>query len=194
MGDRKTLPKRVFFPSMLTGKRDVTYPVEIVDYDPQWPVLYEEEKSRILNVIGRRIVAIEHIGSTAVPGLAAKPIIDIIVAVRHLIDAGECIEPLQSIGYEYVPEFEVEIPERRFFRKGPPEARTHHIHMIELTSEFWERHLLFRDYLRSHPDVAQQYYQLKKELAARYGSDREAYAGAKTPFIESIVAKSRATR
>lgn len=176
---------------MLNGKRDMTYPVEIVDYDPQWPVLYEEEKGRILDIIGRRIVAIEHVGSTAVPGLAAKPIIDIIVAVRHLIDAGECIKPLQSIGYEYVPEFEVEIPERRFFRKGPPEARTQHIHMIELTSEFWERHLLFRDYLRSHPDVAQQYYQLKKELAARYGSDRKAYAEAKTLFIESIVAKSR---
>ena len=144
----------------------MTYPVGIVNYDPQWPVLYEEEKGRILGVIGRRIVAIEHIGSTAVRGLAAKPIIDIMVAVRHLIDAGECIEPLQSIGYEYVPEFEVEIPERRFFRKGPPEARTHHIHMIELTSEFWGRHLLFRDYLRTHPEAAQQYYQLKKELAA----------------------------
>jgi len=170
------------------------YPVAIVDYDPQWPVLYEEEKGRILGVIGRRIAAIEHVGSTAVPGLAAKPIIDIIVAVRRLIDAGECIEPLQSIGYEYVPEFEVELPERRFFRKGLPEARIHHIHMIELTSDFWERHLLFRDYLRTHPEVAQQYYRLKKELAARYGSDREAYAEAKTPFIESIVAKSRATR
>lgn len=169
----------------------MTYPVEIVEYDPQWPVLYEEEKGRILGVIGHKIVAIEHIGSTAVRGLAAKPIIDIMVAVRRLADAGECIEPLQSIGYEYVPEFEAEMPERRFFRKGPPEARTHHIHMIELTSDFWERHLLFRDFLRAHPEAAQQYYQLKKELAARYGSDREAYAEAKTLFIESIVAKSR---
>lgn len=172
----------------------MTYPVGIVNYDPQWPVLYEEEKGRILDVIGRRIAAIEHIGSTAVPELAAKPIIDIMIAVRRLADADECIEPLQDIGYEYVREFEVEMPERRFFRKGPPEERTYHIHMIELTSEFWERHLLFRDYLRTHPEVAQQYYQLKKELAARYGSDREAYAEAKTPFIESIVAKSRATR
>ena len=169
----------------------MTYPVGIVNYDPQWPVLYEEEKGRILDVIGRRIAAIEHIGSTAVPELAAKPIIDIMIAVRRLADADECIEPLQDIGYEYVREFEVEMPERRFFRKGPPEERTYHIHMIELTSEFWERHLLFRDYLRTHPEVAQQYYQLKKELAARYGSDREAYAEAKTPFIESIVAKSR---
>lgn len=169
----------------------MTYPVGIVNYDPQWPVLYEEEKGRILDVIGRRIAAIEHIGSTAVPELAAKPIIDIMIAVRRLADADKCIEPLQDIGYEYVREFEVEMPERRFFRKGPPEERTYHIHMIELTSEFWERHLLFRDYLRTHPEVAQQYYQLKKELAARYGSDREAYAEAKTPFIESIVAKSR---
>ncbi|MGB2799389.1 MAG: GrpB family protein [Dehalococcoidia bacterium] len=172
----------------------MTYPVGIVNYDPQWPVLYEEEKGRILGVIGHKIVSIEHIGSTAVRGLAAKPIIDIMIAVRSLADADKCIEPLQDIGYEYVREFEVEIPARRFFRKGPPEARTHHIHMIELTSEFCERHLMFRDYLRTHPEAAQQYYKLKKELAARYGSDREAYAEAKTPFIESIVAKSRAAR
>ncbi|MCK4723405.1 MAG: GrpB family protein, partial [Dehalococcoidia bacterium] len=94
----------------------MTYPVGIVNYDPQWPVLYEEEKGRILDVIGRRIAAIEHIGSTAVPELAAKPIIDIMIAVRRLADADECIEPLQDIGYEYVREFEVEMPERRFFR------------------------------------------------------------------------------
>lgn len=80
--------------SMLTGKRDVTYPVEIVDYDPKWPVLYEEERCRILDVIGRRIAAIEHVGSTAVPELAAKPIIDIMIAVRRLADADKCIEPL----------------------------------------------------------------------------------------------------
>ncbi len=182
------LSSKIYSSQRRWSVKNMNYPVEIVDYDPQWPVVYGEEKGRILDVIGRRIVAIEHVGSTAIPGLAAKPIIDIMVAVRRLADAEECIEPLQSIGYEYVPEFEAELPERRFFRKGPPEARTHHIHMIELTSEFWERHLLFRDYLRSHPDVAQQYYKLKKELADRYGSDREAYADAKTPFIESVLA------
>ena len=86
------------------------------------------------------------------------------------------------------------MPQRRFFRKGPPEARTHHIHMVEEKSEFWERHLLFRDYLRTHTDVAQQYFQLKKELATKYGLDREAYAEAKTPFIESVLARAHTSK
>ncbi len=166
-------------------------PLIVVDYDPQWPILYEEEKDRILGLIGRLVVAIEHIGSTAVPGLGAKPIIDIMVAVHRLADAEECVEPLRSIGYEYVPEYNDIIPERRYFHKGPAEARTHHLHVVELASDFWERHLLFRDFLRTHPEEAEQYYDLKKELATHYRSDREAYTEAKTAFIESVVDKAR---
>lgn len=172
-------------------KRPIT--ITITHYDPQWPILYEEEKARILGVIGDKVMAIEHIGSTAVPGLGAKPIIDIMVAVRHLADAEECIEPLQSVGYEYVPEYEVSIPERRYFRKGPPEAHRH-LHMVERTSDFWERHILFRNLLRAHPEIAQQYYLLKKELATKFGPNRDAYTDAKTSFIESVVAKARASK
>lgn len=163
----------------------------MAEYDPKWPILYEEEKGRILAVIGRKVVAIEHIGSTAVPGLGAKPIIDIMVAVSQLADADQCIQPLQIIGYEYVPEYEASIPERRYFRKGPSGARTHHIHMVELSSDFWERHLLFRDFLRAHPEVAKKYYELKKELAAKYGPDHDAYTDAKVSFIESVLDKAR---
>jgi GrpB-like predicted nucleotidyltransferase (UPF0157 family) len=170
----------------------MTAPVVIVDYDPQWPIRYQEEKGRILEAIGRVIVAIEHIGSTAVPGLGAKPIIDIMVAVSHLADAEECIEPLQGMGYEYAPKLEVSMPQRRYFDKGPPGGRTHHLHMVELASEFWQRHLLFRDFLRDHPQVAREYDQLKRELAARYGSDRVGYTEAKTPFIRSVEARARA--
>ncbi len=165
-------------------------PVVIVDYDPQWPILYEEEKGRILEAIGRVIVAIEHVGSTAVPGLGAKPIIDIMVGVGHLADAERCIEPLQAIGYGYVPEHEVSMPQRRYFQKGPPDAHRH-LHMVELASEFWQRHLLFRDFLRDHPQVAQEYDRLKRELAARYGSDRAGYTEAKTSFIRSVEARAR---
>lgn len=165
--------------------------VMIVDYDPQWPILYEEEKARILGVIGHKVVAIEHIGSTAVPGLGAKPIIDIMVAVRHLSEAEQCIEPLQSVGYEYVPEHEDFIPERRYFRKGHPETHRH-LHIVEPTSDFWERHLFFRDYLRAHPKVARQYYELKRQLATKSGSDRQTYTDAKTPFIESVITRARA--
>jgi GrpB-like predicted nucleotidyltransferase (UPF0157 family) len=168
-------------------------PVRIEDYDPQWPVLYEEEKCRIFEVIGDMIVRIEHIGSTAVPNLGAKPIIDIVVAVNRLSDAEKCIKPLQRIGYEYQPEHETSMPERRFFRKGnPPKEQHYHLHMVERTSDFWKRHLLFRDYLRTHPKATQEYYELKKKLAIEYDTDREAYTEAKTSFIESVVAKAKA--
>jgi GrpB-like predicted nucleotidyltransferase (UPF0157 family)/predicted RNA-binding protein associated with RNAse of E/G family len=154
-----------------------------------------KRRRREFSTLSEKVVAVEHVGSTAVPGLGAKPIIDIMVGTAHLSDAGECIEPLKSIDYEYVPECEASIPERRFFRKGPEGApnKHFHLHMVERTSNLWERHLLFRDYLRSHPDVAQQYYQLKKQLAEKYSSNREAYTEAKTEFIESTLEKARAT-
>jgi len=165
--------------------------VTIADYDPQWPILYQEEKDCILEAIGHVIVAIEHVGSTAVPGLGAKPIIDIMVAVSHLADAEGCIDPLQAIGYGYIPEHEVSMPQRRYFDKGPAEARIH-LHVVELAGEFWQRHLLFRDFLRDHAQVAQEYEQLKRELAAKYGSDRAGYTEAKTSFIRSVEARARA--
>lgn len=166
-------------------------PVVIVEYNPRWPAMYEEERQSILTATGDLIVAIEHIGSTAVPGLGAKPIIDIMAAVRELVDAERCVTPLKTIGYEYVPEYNDIIPERRYFHKGPPEARTYHLHMVELTSDFWEQQLLFRDFLRTHPEEAQEYYRLKKGLAEKFGSDREGYTDAKTSFIEAAVGMMR---
>jgi len=168
-------------------------PVRIEDYGPQRPILYEEEKCHILEIIGDMIVRIEHIRSTSVPNLGAKPIIDIMVAVNRLSDAEKCIKPLQRIGYKYQPEHETSIPERRFFHKGnPPKEQHYHLHMVERTSDFWKRHLLFRDYLRTHPKAAQEYYDLKKRLAIEYDTDREGYTEAKTSFIESIVPKAKA--
>jgi len=125
----------------------------IVEYDPRWPALFEEERSRLLATTGTLLAVIEHVGSTAVPGLAANPIIDIMGGVRELSEVTRYVAALEGIGYEYVPQYEVSIPERRYFRKprtrqGP---RTHHLHIVELTSDFWRRHLLFRDYLRTHP-------------------------------------------
>jgi GrpB-like predicted nucleotidyltransferase (UPF0157 family) len=165
--------------------------VEIVEYDPKWAILYGEEKAKILAAIGHLAVAIEHIGSTAVVGLGAKPIIDMMVGVNHLSDVKDCMEPLGSIDYEYQPQHEATMPERRFFRKGePPEEQHYHLHMVERGSEFWKRHLAFRDYLRTHPETSRQYCELKKKLASEYGSDREGYTEAKTSFIESTVAKA----
>lgn len=166
-------------------------PITIADYDPRWPALYEEEKARILAAIGEWLVDIQHVGSTAVPGLAAKPIIDIMPGIRSLTDAQHCIAALEALGYEYVPEYEAELPERRYFRKRAT-PYSHHIHMVEATSDFWQRHLLFRDYLRAHPDAAAEYGELKRRLAARIGDDRVGYTEAKTEFIRSIEERARA--
>lgn len=173
----------------------MSHPVKIIDYDPHWSLLYEKEKRLIPDAIGHIVVRIEHIGSTAVSDLGAKPIIDAIVAVNHLNDAERHIIPLVSIGYEHIPEYEDEISERRYFHKDkPPKEQHYHLHMVEPTSDFWEQHPLFRDYLRIHPETAQEYYKLKERLATKYRSDREGYTDAKTAFVESIITKVRTER
>ena len=169
-------------------------PVVIADYDPKWPSLYEEEKARILGALGTKMVAIEHIGSTAVPGLAAKAIIDMMVGVAALSDAERCIGPMITLGYRYRPEMEDTMPERRYFTRGGVKGDSHHLHMVQMGSPFWERHLLFRNYLRTHGEVAQEYQRLKLELAARYGTDRDGYSDAKTPFIRGVEEKARGER
>ena len=177
-----------------TGK-----PIIIADYDESWPVRFEAERALIFRTCGRdRFASIEHVGSTAVPGLGAKPIIDIMPGLRSLDDAAPLIAPLATIGYEYDPEFEDELPERRYFRKDVDGERAFHMHMVATTSEFWERHLLFRNYLRMFPDVAAEYERLKHEIAARYNAnlrpDSNANAGYtdyKTEFITRIEAQAR---
>ena len=130
-------------------------------------------------------------GSTAVPGLAAKPIVDIMVGLRVLSDHACCVAPLASLGYEHKGEYG--IPDRHYFRKPVQGPRTHQVHMVERGSAFWVRHLLFRDYLRANPNEAAAYDRLKRELAARFGADLEGYTEAKTEFIRSVEAKARAS-
>ncbi len=164
-------------------------PVIVVDYDPNWPQAFDREHKRIVaalaNVAG--VTGIDHVGSTAVPGLAAKPIIDIMIGVRKLADGEQCIEPLEALGYEY--KGEQGIPGRLYFGKGEP--RTHHLHMVKHGCDFWERHLLFRDLLREQPDLRDEYAALKRALAERYRTDREGYTEAKTPFIQSALAQNK---
>ncbi len=136
-------------------------------------------------------MALEHFGSTAIPGLAAKPIIDILVAVRSLAVArATFVEPLRTLGYV----FWAENPktDRLFFVKGMPpygERRTHHVHVAEPTAEPWLR-LPFRDYLRAHRQEAQRYERLKRELALRHRTDREAYTDAKSAYVDEVLAKA----
>ncbi|MFX0013133.1 MAG: GrpB family protein [Promethearchaeota archaeon] len=166
-------------------------PIIVVEYNSQWPSIFEKEKRLILTAIGNKIIQIEHIGSTAVPGLGAKPIIDIMVGVRKLVEIKDLIKPMIDLGYEYIKEHEKEIPERRFFTKRSKyKGSTHHLHMVEITSEFWRRHLIFRDYLRFNPDTAEKYYKLKKNLETKYRNHREAYTEAKTVFIQLIIERA----
>jgi GrpB-like predicted nucleotidyltransferase (UPF0157 family) len=168
--------------------------VRIVDYDPSWPAMYEAERKAVLQAAGEWLVDIQHLGSTSVPGLAAKPVIDIIAAVTSLNDARNIVGPLAAIGYDYVPEYEVEMPERRYFRKGRrgSEGDKYHLHVVKPDSEFWNRHLAFRDYLRAHPEVAREYAELKRRLAAKHGTDVDAYTDAKSAFILGIQEKAAA--
>jgi len=165
--------------------------VNIVDYDPQWPLLFQEEKRIVLEATGNKVLAVEHIGSTAVPGLGAKPIIDMMAGVRGAADADQCIALLRRIGYTSFtlePERERAVGHYYCCGKGP-HSIGYHLHLLRFKSREWQRHLLFRDYLRTHPEIAQQYYKLKKELATQYRSDRDGYTEAKTSFIESVIAK-----
>lgn len=164
----------------------------ITDYNPNWVLLFEQEAASIRAVLGGDlIIRIEHFGSTAIPGLAAKPIIDLLVGTRSLAEAKQVAVPqLEHLSYAYW--FDNPDSQRMFFVKGlPPNGpRTHHIHMVEPDSVLWER-LLFRDYLRKHSDEAAHYAQLKYNLAQRFFSDREAYTTGKAEYIESVMQKAR---
>jgi GrpB-like predicted nucleotidyltransferase (UPF0157 family) len=163
-------------------------PVVIVNYNPQWPTFYESETKLICRVLGSRILAIEHIGSTAVPNLGGKNIVDIMAGVNSLEEAKQCLAPLERIGYtEVIPQ--VDKTDWYYCLKKGHQTPGFHLHLVRFGSEHWKKHVIFRDFLRKNPKVAKEYYALKKELAAKYGTDRLGYTEAKTAFIESVITK-----
>lgn len=166
--------------------------VSVVEYNQHWRKMFEDEKQLLQTTLGEESAKIEHIGSTAVVGLAAKPIIDIMIGLPDFSVVNTFVPKIESLGYEYISKYEDEMPFRRYFAKNRDLVRTHQIHMVEIGSEFWERHLLFRDYLRQNPEVADEYAVLKKKLAAREWTDVNEYADDKTEFIKSI--ESRASK
>ena len=166
--------------------------VEIVDYDPRWPLLFDEEAKRLRVVLDPSlIVGLEHFGSTAIPGLSAKPIIDILIAVRSLCVArGSFVEALRGLDYVYWADNPKK--DRMFFVKGMPpfgSKRSHHVHVTEPQGEMWQR-LAFRDYLRAHPEEAETYGRLKKRIAAEHKMDREVYTDAKSTYVASVMRKA----
>jgi GrpB-like predicted nucleotidyltransferase (UPF0157 family) len=160
----------------------------VVPYRTEWPELFAREAALLGRIFARTDAVIEHIGSTAVPGLGAKPIIDIMIGVTSLAEAESRVDELASAEYQYVPEYESELPERRYFRKPFYRPRTHHLHIVVYGSEFWLRHILFRDYLRAHADVADAYYALKQRLSAASRENGADYVEAKTPFVTEVLA------
>jgi len=161
-------------------------PIELADYDAAWPGRFEQMRARLAAALGNTARRIDHVGSTAVPGLAAKPVIDIQVSVPDVEDEAAFRAPIeaQGFGLRWID------LGHRYFRPPPPLPRDYQVHVCTIGSD-WERvHVLFRDYLRSHPATAAEYERLKRGLAARHTWDRIGYNEAKGPFIETVVARA----
>jgi GrpB-like predicted nucleotidyltransferase (UPF0157 family) len=171
-------------PNGLSGGR-----VELRHFTTEWTRLFERERDVLMTVLSDRILDIQHVGSTAIPGMVAKPILDIGIAVRDFEEARRCIQPIEGLGYLYRGEYG--IPRRHYFVKGNP--RTYHIHMLEIESDEWRGLLLFRDMLRNYPESADEYARLKQDLAERYAGDRQSYQEGKREFINSILRRAKNT-
>lgn len=164
-------------------------PVKIVPYNPHWPEVFQKEYTKLKFEVNDDTIIIEHIGSTSVPYLCAKPVIDIMIGIERIEDFEKLIKPLNALGYEYKPEVEDTIPERRYFEKPG-----FHIHMVEKNSDFWKKHIFFREYLRNYPDVRDEYCKLKLDLARKYQFQRKEYTKSKEPFIKRILRKMEIQR
>ena len=165
--------------------------VTVVDYDPSWPQRFWEERDRLCGALGEAALAIWHIGSTSVPGLAAKPVVDVLVAARSLEEVDAAEPRMRELGYECLGEFG--IPGRRYFRKGGDE-RTHQVHVFDAGDrENVIRHLALCDYLRSHEDARDEYAALKRSLARRFPYDIEGYCDGKDRFVRALEARALAS-
>lgn len=163
--------------------------IKIEEFNSNWSKQFVEEKVKLKEILADNVISIEHIGSTSVVGLAAKPIIDIAIGVNDLDVVDKFIDPLKQIGYEFV--YHREFPKRRFFRKGQWRAGTHHLHIYQFGGEEWNNQILFREYLIKNPDVFMKYNQLKLDLARNYRFDRVAYTENKAPFIQKVLLEAK---
>lgn len=168
------------------GANRATDPIEIVDYDPSWPVRFEAMRARLAGALGATAVRIDHVGSTAVPGLAAKPIIDIQVSVPDVADAAAFKDAIEAQGFAS----RMIEPGHHYFRPPPGVPREYQVHVCTIGSDWEWRHLLFRDYLRADPETRAAYEALKRDLATRLTHDRIGYNDAKGPFIEAALERA----
>lgn len=154
-------------------------------HNSEWAQLFEEESARLRSTLKDFVLDIQHVGSTSIPGIPAKPILDIAIAVADFEEAKRCIALIEALGYTY--RGEQGIPQRHYFVKGMSDARTHHLHMNEVHSSDWQQQIAFRDTLRQHADLAQAYAALKLRLAEQFPTDRAAYTEAKSGFISRVL-------
>lgn len=159
-------------------------------YDGAWPRAFETERDRLLALFPHGFRDIQHIGSTAVAGLRAKPVIDILAGVESIAAAEALASPLCQSGYATSAEFNASLPDRKWFMRWSQGHRTHHLHLVVHGGPVWRDRLAFRDALRSRPDIAARYAALKTDLAAVHAHDREAYTDAKAAFFRTVVLKA----
>jgi len=160
--------------------------VRLVEYDERWPALFAAESARILTAIGDLPLTLEHIGSTAVPGLCAKPVLDILAGHPPSVPILRYVAPLEQAGYQH--RGDAGIAGHQFFRRGQP--RAYHVHAVEQGGSLWREYLAFRDYLRSDRQAAARYAEVKRSLAARFPRDREAYITGKSSFVVEAIRRS----
>ncbi|MBT9552657.1 MAG: GrpB family protein [Hydrogenophaga sp.] len=160
--------------------------VKLHAYDPSWPVAYATERERLLSVLPGVFLDVQHIGSTAVPGLAAKPIIDILAGVESMAVAESVTALLCASGYTTSAEFNETLRDRKWFMRWANGHRTHHLHVVVHGGQVWHERLRFRDALCSNPVLAARYAELKAESAEKHPTDRDAYTDAKAEFVRSV--------
>lgn len=155
--------------------------VRVEPYSPLWPQMFKEESIRIRSILKNEVTEVHHIGSTAIPGMSAKPVIDMLPVVKDIMRVDECNESFMRQGYE--PRGEYGLAGRRYFVKGKPES-THHVHIYQEGDPAIVRHIAFRDYMITHPSAANAYGVLKENLAQQHAEDRNAYIDGKASFVQ----------
>lgn len=162
--------------------------VSLSPYSAVWPDVFEQARDELVAVMSPLDVGIEHIGSTSVPGLAAKPVLDMLLGVDCLRQVEMRIGSLARLGYDYIPRYERQLPERRYFVRASIASLRVHLHAVARGGLYWREHLAFRDALREDAWLRSEYQKLKLGLAARFALDKSAYQAAKAPFIRSALA------
>lgn len=160
--------------------------VKLTQHNPQWRAEFTKEKKRLTKILGKHFLAVEHVGSTAIPGLKAKPIMDLLVAVKSIDDFDNYTKLLEKLDYAFMRDNRKD-QEHVLYVKGPEAKRTHYLKLCQLDSDFWQEHILFKEYLMSHPEKLKEYEELKVKLAKKYKDDRYKYTKKKEDFIQKVL-------